>query len=116
VNTAFNQPGDESSKFQLIDLAPFIQGHQQWGEYAVEPRQATRIHGSAPFRRFTFWNCGFVNVNHSYVDCDVFVTVAKYKDHPTTGVSTVMKNLFGLTPLTVYGNGVARASGNADDN
>jgi uncharacterized protein (DUF362 family) len=57
-----------------------------------------------------------VNVNHSYVDCDVFVTVAKYKDHPTTGVSTVMKNLFGLTPLTVYGNGVARASGNADDN
>jgi hypothetical protein len=67
-------------------------------------------------RRFTFWNCGFVNVNHSYVDCDVFVTVAKYKDHPTTGVSTVMKNLFGLTPLTVYGNGVARASGNADDN
>jgi hypothetical protein len=50
VNTAFNQPGDESSKFQLIDLAPFIQGHQQWGEYAVEPRQATRIHGSAPLR------------------------------------------------------------------
>jgi len=50
VNTAFNQPGDESSKFQLIDLAPFIQGHQQWGEYAVEPRQATRIHGSALFR------------------------------------------------------------------
>ena len=50
MNTAFNQPGDESSKFQLIDLAPFIQGHQQWGEYAVEPRQATRIHGSAQFR------------------------------------------------------------------
>ena len=44
------------------------------------------------------------DVNHSYADCDVFVTIAKYKDHPTTGVSTVMKNLFGLTPLTVYGN------------
>ena len=48
------------------------------------------------------------DVNHSYVDCDVFVTIAKYKDHPTTGVSTVMKNLFGLTPLTVYGNGAGK--------
>ena len=48
------------------------------------------------------------DVNHSYADCDVFVTIAKYKDHPTTGVSTVMKNLFGLTPLTVYGNGAGK--------
>lgn len=44
------------------------------------------------------------DVNHSYVDCDVFVSIAKFKDHPTTGVTTVMKNLFGLTPLMVYGN------------
>jgi uncharacterized protein (DUF362 family) len=44
------------------------------------------------------------DANHSYVDCDVFVTIAKCKDHPTTGVSTVLKNQFGLTPLMVYGN------------
>ena len=48
------------------------------------------------------------DVNHFYADCDVFVTIAKYKDHPTTGVSTVMKNLFGLPPLTVYGNGAGK--------
>lgn len=48
------------------------------------------------------------DVNHSYADCDVFVSIAKYKDHPTTGVTTVMKNLFGLTPLTVYGNGAGK--------
>jgi uncharacterized protein (DUF362 family) len=48
------------------------------------------------------------DVNRSYADCDVFVTIAKYKDHPTTGVSTVMKNLFGLTPLMVYGNGAGK--------
>ena len=47
-------------------------------------------------------------IYRSYADCDVFVTIAKYKDHPTTGVSTVMKNLFGLTPLTVYGNGAGK--------
>ena len=44
------------------------------------------------------------DVNHSYVDCDVFVSIAKCKDHGTTGVSTVMKNQFGLTPLLAYGN------------
>ncbi|MCC6862761.1 MAG: DUF362 domain-containing protein [Bryobacterales bacterium] len=43
------------------------------------------------------------DLNHSYADCDVFVTIAKYKDHPTTGVTLVMKNLFGMTPTLVYG-------------
>ena len=44
------------------------------------------------------------DLNHAYADCDVFVSMAKYKDHPTTGITTVMKNLFGVTPLMVYGN------------
>jgi uncharacterized protein (DUF362 family) len=44
------------------------------------------------------------DVNYSYVDCDTFVTIAKSKDHPTTGVSIVLKNSFGLTPLMAYGN------------
>jgi uncharacterized protein (DUF362 family) len=48
------------------------------------------------------------DLNHSYADCDVFVSIAKCKDHPTTGVSTVMKNLFGVTPLTAYGNGAGK--------
>ncbi len=43
------------------------------------------------------------DLNHSYADCDVFVTMAKYKDHPTTGVTIIMKNLFGMTPTMVYG-------------
>jgi uncharacterized protein (DUF362 family) len=48
------------------------------------------------------------DLNHSYVDCDVFVSIAKPKDHPTTGVTLVMKNLFGLPPLMAYGNGVGK--------
>jgi uncharacterized protein (DUF362 family) len=52
------------------------------------------------------------DLNHSYADCDVFVSIAKCKDHPTTGVSTVMKNLFGLTPLTAYGNGAGKLEDN----
>ncbi len=43
------------------------------------------------------------DVNHSYQDCDVFVTLGKPKDHETTGVTLSIKNLFGITPLTVYG-------------
>jgi len=44
-------------------------------------------------------------LNHSYYDCDVFVSVAKLKEHVTTGVTMSMKNLFGITPCTIYGDG-----------
>jgi uncharacterized protein (DUF362 family) len=45
------------------------------------------------------------DLNHSYEDCDVFVSVAKLKEHLTAGVTLTMKNCFGITPCTVYGNG-----------
>ena len=44
-------------------------------------------------------------LNHSYADCDVFVSIAKLKEHVTTGVTMSMKNLFGITPCTIYGDG-----------
>jgi len=45
------------------------------------------------------------DLNHSYEDCDVFVSIAKLKDHATTGVTLSMKNCFGNTPCTIYGEG-----------
>jgi uncharacterized protein (DUF362 family) len=45
------------------------------------------------------------DLNHSYQDCDVFVSIAKMKEHATAGVTLSMKNCFGLTPCTVYGTG-----------
>jgi len=45
------------------------------------------------------------DLNHSYEDCDVFVSLAKMKDHATAGVTLSMKNCFGITPCTVYGTG-----------
>ena len=45
------------------------------------------------------------DLNHSYEDCDVFVSIAKMKEHATAGVTLSMKNCFGLTPCTVYGTG-----------
>jgi uncharacterized protein (DUF362 family) len=44
-------------------------------------------------------------VNHCYEDCDVFVSITKPKDHSTCGVTLGMKNVFGITPLALYGSG-----------
>ncbi len=42
------------------------------------------------------------DLNHSYMDCDVFVSLAKLKEHRTAGVTLSMKNCFGNTPCTIY--------------
>jgi len=47
-------------------------------------------------------------LNHSYRDCDTFVSLSKLKDHTTTGVTLSMKNCFGNIPTTVYGDYVAK--------
>jgi uncharacterized protein (DUF362 family) len=86
---------------QFLSAAPRVEFENT--NYTNAAKKFTRLtvpHGGLLFPAY--------EVNHSYADCDVFVTIAKYKDHPTTGVSTVMKNLFGLTPLTVYGNGAGK--------
>ena len=55
-----------------------------------------------PFGGYMF--PGF-DLNHSYADCDVFVSIAKLKEHATAGVTLSMKNCFGMTPCTIYGTG-----------
>jgi uncharacterized protein (DUF362 family) len=42
------------------------------------------------------------DLNHSYQDCDVFVSLAKLKEHRTAGLTLSMKNCFGITPATIY--------------
>jgi uncharacterized protein (DUF362 family) len=49
--------------------------------------------------------CKGYDLNHSYEDCDVFVSLAKLKEHVTTGVTLSMKNCFGIIPCTIYGDG-----------
>jgi uncharacterized protein (DUF362 family) len=45
------------------------------------------------------------DLNHSYADCDVFVSLAKLKEHAATGITLSMKNVYGSTPTTIYGQG-----------
>ena len=47
-------------------------------------------------------------LNHSYRDCDTFVSLTKLKDHTTAGVTLSMKNCFGNIPTTIYGDRVPK--------
>ncbi len=44
------------------------------------------------------------DLNHSYEDTDVFISLAKLKQHATTGVTLSLKNCFGNLPCSIYGN------------
>lgn len=46
----------------------------------------------------------YFQLNHSYLDTDVFVSLAKMKQHLTAGVTLSMKCLFGCTPNSLYGS------------
>lgn len=43
------------------------------------------------------------DVNHSYEDTDVFVSMTKMKNHAQAGVTLSLKNVFGITPTSIYG-------------
>ena len=42
-------------------------------------------------------------VNRAYDDTDLLVSLARLKQHGTTGVTLTMKNMFGITPNSMYG-------------
>jgi len=43
-------------------------------------------------------------LNHSYEETDVVVSLCKLKQHVTAGITLSMKNLFGITPNSLYGD------------
>jgi uncharacterized protein (DUF362 family) len=44
------------------------------------------------------------DLNHAYEDTDVFVSMAKLKNHETCGVTLSLKNCFGTSPASIYGD------------
>ena len=44
------------------------------------------------------------DVNQAYEKTDVFISLAKLKDHLSTGVTLSIKNLFGMAPTSLYGH------------
>jgi hypothetical protein len=43
-------------------------------------------------------------LNRAYADTDVFMSMAKLKNHATCGITLAMKNCFGNTPASIYGD------------
>lgn len=62
----------------------------------------TYAHRAVPSGGYMFSGFDF---NHSYVDTDVFISLAKLKNHVTAGVTLTLKNLFGITPNSLYTSG-----------
>jgi uncharacterized protein (DUF362 family) len=44
------------------------------------------------------------DLNRAYEETDVYVSLAKLKNHWTAGVTLAIKNSFGITPNSLYGN------------
>ena len=44
------------------------------------------------------------DLNHAYEDTDVYVSMAKLKEHDTCGITLSCKNVFGTIPASIYGD------------
>jgi len=69
----------------------------------------TRNRGSFPqYSRLKVPDGGFAysafDLNQAYEKTDVFVSMCKMKDHGNAGVTLTIKNLFGITPQSLYGD------------
>ena len=58
-------------------------------------------HLKVPFGGYMF---SALDLNRAYEETDVMVSLAKMKNHITAGVTLSMKNLFGITPNSLYGD------------
>lgn len=63
---------------------------------------------SKKYSRFKVPTGGYIfpayDLNPAYEDTDVFMSMAKLKNHATCGVTLTMKNIFGITPASIYGD------------
>ena len=68
--------------------------------------------GKTPYTRFPVPHGGHLfpayDLSTAYAESDVLVSMNKIKEHGTAGVTLSIKNLFGTTPATIYGNKVPK--------
>lgn len=79
---------------------------------SVDMENTNTLGKGRKYARFKTPNGGHIfpsiMMNHSYEEVDVLVSLAKLKEHATCGVTLSMKNMFGATPLTIYGDHAAK--------
>jgi uncharacterized protein (DUF362 family) len=82
---------------QLLGAAP-----------GVEFENTNALGKGKKYARFKVPGGGYLypayDLNHAYDETDVFVSMAKLKNHETCGVTLSLKNCFGTTPAAIYGD------------
>jgi uncharacterized protein (DUF362 family) len=90
-----------------------------WGDPKVLTSAAPRVElvntnmpypGKKPYTRFPVPNGGHLfpayDLSTAYAESDVLVSMAKMKEHLTAGITLTIKNCFGISPTTIYGDRV----------
>ncbi len=74
----------------------------------VEFVNTNGLGGAKRYARFKVPGGGSIfpafDLHPAYEETDVFISLAKLKNHATCGVTLSMKNCFGITPASIYGD------------
>src|SRR5579885_3330842 len=74
----------------------------------VEFENTNNLGKGKKYSRFTVPGGGYMypayDLNHAFEDTDVFVSLAKLKNHATCGITLSLKNCFGNSPASIYGD------------
>ena len=78
----------------------------------VEFENTNGLGKSRKYARFKFPGTAYMYpayvMNQAYEDTDVFVSLAKLKNHADCGVTLSLKNCFGCLPASIYGDDAGR--------
>jgi uncharacterized protein (DUF362 family) len=78
----------------------------------VEFENTNGLGKSRKYARFKFPGTAYMYpeyvMNQAYEDTDVFVSLAKLKNHADCGVTLSLKNCFGCVPASIYGDDAGR--------
>lgn len=108
-----------AKRVRIVECANYLEDMESILEYAgfrvsellslgnVEVENTRNLGKGRNYAKFPVPNGGYLfsafELNHSYADTDVFVSLAKLKNHSCAGVTLAMKNIFGITPNSIYG-------------
>jgi uncharacterized protein (DUF362 family) len=74
----------------------------------VEMENSNNLGKGKKYSRFQVPGGGYMypayDLNHAFEDTDVFMSMAKLKNHETCGVTLSLKNCFGNSPASIYGD------------
>jgi len=103
-------PWSSAEPLEEVLLQGSMEPHDILGAAAnVEFENTNGLGKSKTYSRLMIPTGGYIypgfDLNHSFADCDVFVSIAKMKEHSTAGYTGAMKNCFGNAPVTIYGDG-----------